>query len=118
MSGFEQLVYWQKARQLSKEIYVLSASFPKSEQYGLTQQIRRAAVSISSNIAGGYGRQYRSEYVRFLNIARGSSYEVESQLILCIDLGYLTEKQARKPMQLCTEIGKMLNAAIQTLESK
>ena len=118
MSSFEKLVYWQKARQLVKEIYVLSADFPKTEQYGLTAQLRRAVISIPSNIAEGYGRQYRADYIHFLNIARGSCYEVEAQLLLCVDLGFLSENNAKPPCQLCQEIGKMLNSAIQSLQQK
>ena len=118
MSSFEKLVYWQKARQLTKEIYTLTSSFPKTEVFGLTAQIRRAAVSITSNIAEGYGRQYRSDYIHFLNIARGSCYEVESQLLLSVDLGYISEEQAQISTHLCKEIGKMLNSAILSLQRK
>jgi len=118
MSSFENLVYWQKARQLAKEIYRLSSSFPKTEQFGLSSQLRRAAVSVVSNIAEGYGRQYRSDYIHFLNIARGSCYEIEAQLILCIDLEFLLEQDVVHARQLCEEIGKMLNAAIQSLQKK
>ncbi len=118
MNSFEKLVYWQKARQLTKEIYSLTSLFPKEEQYGLSAQIRRAAVSISSNIAEGYGRQYRADYIHFLNVSRGSCYEVMSQLLLCIDLGFIQEQQAKKSQELCEEIGKMLNSAIQSLQNK
>lgn len=118
MSSFEKLVFWQKGRQLTKQIYILTANFPKSEAFGLTSQMRRAAISITSNIAEGYGRQYRSDYIHFLNIARGSCYELESQLLLSTDLGFLTEKQTQISIQLCIEIGKMLNSAIQSLQRK
>ena len=118
MSSFEKLTYWQKARLLAKEIYLLTASFPKEEQFGLTSQIRRAVISISSNIAEGYGRQYRADYIHFLNVARGSCYEVESQLILSVDLGYIIEEKAQKARTLCAEIGRMLNAAILSLQNK
>ncbi len=118
MNSFEKLIYWQKARQLTKEIYSLTAGFPKEEQFGLTAQIRRASVSISSNIAEGYGRQHRADYIHFLNIARGSCYEVMSQLILCVDLGFIKEDQSKKARNLCEEIGKMLNSAIQSLQNK
>ena len=116
MSGFRELIYWQKARQLVQEVYRISAAFPTTEQYGLSLQLRRAVVSIPSNIAEGYGRASRAEYVRFLNIARGSCYEVETQLILALDLGFLNEEKAMQSFQLCAEIGKMLNAAIHSLE--
>ena len=118
MNHFEKLTYWQKARQLTKEIYTLTAGFPKEEQFGLSSQIRRASVSISSNIAEGYGRQYRADYIHFLNVARGSCYEVMSQLILCVDLGFIKEQQAQKAKALCEEIGKMLNSTILSLQKK
>ena len=111
------MLYWQKARQLVKEVYQITSDFPTTEQYGLSSQLRRAAVSIPSNIAEGYGRASRAEYVRFLTIARGSCFEVETQLILALDLGFLKEDSAQKSFQLCTELGKMLSAAIQTLEN-
>ncbi len=117
MSGFQDLVFWQKSRVLVREIYTITADFPKSETFGLTAQIRRAAVSVSSNIAEGYGRQYRSDYVHFLNIARGSCYEVEAQLILCVDLGLLEKARAKPVFRLCQEIGKLLNATIQSLQN-
>ena len=118
MSSFQKLGFWQKSRVLVKEIYQLTANFPKAEMFGLTAQLRRAAVSISSNIAEGYGRQYRADYIHFLNIARGSCYEVEAQLILCVDLGLLQEAQCEQVLHLCEEIGKLLNATIQSLQKE
>ena len=100
-----------------KDVYLLTSALPKHELYGLTAQLRRAAVSIPSNIAEGYGRQYRQEYVRFLNLARGSCYEVETQLILCVDLGFLNEASCKKPMSLIDEISRILKKMIDTLQS-
>ena len=100
MRGYRSLIIWQKARELVREIYSITNDFPKEEAFGLISQIRRAVISIPSNIAEGYGRQYRSEYVRFLNIARGSCYEVETQLILCMDLGFLNADRAGNAMGL------------------
>ena len=117
MRGYRSLIIWQKARELVREIYFITNDLPKEEAFGLISQIRRAVISIPSNIAEGYGRQYRSEYVRFLNIARGSCYEVETQLILCIDLGFLNADRAHHAMGLLDEIGKIANAMIRRLQS-
>jgi four helix bundle protein len=87
--SYRDLVAWQQARILVKATYVATKLFPKEETYGLTQQIRRAAVSVPSNIAEGYGRGSRKDYVRFLLTARGSLYELQTQLLLAQDLGYL-----------------------------
>ena len=95
---------------------MITADLPREEMYGLKSQLRRAVISIPSNIAEGYGRQYRPEYIRFLNIARGSCYEVETQLILCMDLGLLGEKQTKRTMDLLDEIGKIGNAMIKSLQ--
>ena len=116
MRGYQSLIIWQKARALVREIYMITADLPREEMYGLKSQLRRAVISIPSNIAEGYGRQYRPEYIRFLNIARGSCYEVETQLILCMDLGLLGEKQTKRAMDLLDEIGKIGNAMIKSLQ--
>lgn len=88
--NFKEYSVWQKARELNKDIY--SQNLPYSEKKGLVDQIQRASVSISSNIAEGCGRSSNIEFARFLEIALGSAFEVESQLILCYDLGYITEE--------------------------
>ena len=116
MRGYQSLIIWQKARALVREIYIITADLPREEMYGLTAQLRRAVISIPSNIAEGYGRQYRSEYIRFLNIARGSCYEVETQLILCMDLDLLDEKRTKHAMDLLDEIGKIGSAMIKSLQ--
>ena len=89
ITGYRDLRAWQEARLLVKAVYLATKSFPKDELYGLTQQVRRAAVSVPSNIAEGYGRGTRKDYVRFLQMARGSLYEVQCQVLLAEDLGYL-----------------------------
>lgn len=88
--GFRKLVVWQKAYVLSLEIYRVSKYFPKNEQYGLVSQIKRASTSVSSNIAEGYERQHRKEYIHFLMIAKGSLGEVETCLLFARDLGYIS----------------------------
>ena len=87
---YKELDVWLKARELVKKIYILTTSFPNEEQYGLTSQIRRSSISISSNIAEGCGRQTAKETIYFLHIARGSLFELETQVILADDLGYIT----------------------------
>ena len=89
---------------------------PKDELFGLTNQLRRAAVSIPSNIAEGNGRDSAKEYLRFLYIARGSCSEVETQLLLCVELGYLQESEITTALELSTEVAKMLNKIISTFK--
>lgn len=106
-----------KGNDLAEEIYKLTASIPKTESIGIISQLRRAAVSIPSNIAEGQMRQTTKEYINFLCIARGSNAEVETQLLLCSRIGYLSEEKIEKALSLTTEIVKMLNALISKLNS-
>ncbi len=91
MHRFRDLKIWQQSRVIVKEIYILTESFPSTEIYGLTSQVRRAIVSASSNIAEGAGRETPKEFCRFLDIAMGSAFEVETQILLSMDLGYLSD---------------------------
>ncbi|MFC1621459.1 four helix bundle protein [Candidatus Omnitrophota bacterium] len=104
--GFKDLIVWQKAFRLVLEIYKTTKDFPKSEVYGLAQQMRRAAVSIPSNIAEGYGRQHKGEYKQFLSISYGSSSELETQYLLSIDLDYIKKNEIIE--NLLKEVGSML----------
>ena len=106
IQNFTDLVVWQRAIALGKEVYRLTARFPRSEQFGLTLQIRRAAVSVSSNIAEGHARQGR-EFPHFLSIARGSSAEVHSQLLFAAELGYVTHEEITVAVGMAEEIRKM-----------
>jgi four helix bundle protein len=106
LKGFKELIVWQKSYRLVLEMYKLTANFPKSEIYGLAQQIRRAAVSIPSNIAEGYCRRHKAEYRQFLSIAYGSLSELETQYMLSIDLGYSTRNETIEG--LLKEVGSML----------
>lgn len=90
---FRKLEIWKDGIELSKIIYELTRNFPKEEIYGLTSQMRRAAISIPSNIAEGAGRDTDKDFAHFLTIAKGSSFELDSQLILAKELGYITEEQ-------------------------
>ena len=112
VQNYKDLIVWQKSMSLAKEIYRLANKLPKEELYGLTNQLKRAAVSIPSNIAEGNGRISSREYARFLSIARGSKSEVETQLLLCVELNYLESADTETALELSTEVGKMLNAMI------
>jgi four helix bundle protein len=115
-ASFKDLVVWQKAIQLSSEIYRLTASFPPSEQFGLTNQMRRASVSIASNIAEGNGRSTTGEYRLFLGHARGSNCELQTQLTIACNLG-LSNKEISEPVEkLSAEISRMLNALMHKLK--
>lgn len=105
---FKDLIVWQKAMDLTDEVYHLARSLPKEELYALSDQLRRAAVSIPSNIAEGYGRQTDKEFKQFLSVARGSVFEVETQLEICIRQNYLSASAAKTAQALCDEVGRML----------
>lgn len=116
MAHFKELLVWQKSINFVTEIYKETESFPKSEMYGLVSQIRRATVSIASNIAEGNSRRSVPDYVQFLRISRGSCAEVETQLIISKNLGFLNEEKSLKLNQDITEISKMLNGRINSLK--
>ena len=105
MVDYKSLDVWQKARMIVKEIYAISETFPPEEKYGLTSQIRRAAVSVPSNIAEGYNRHSSKDFVHFLRIAKGSAAETETQLILAKDVSFVT---AEKADPLLIEIDKLI----------
>ena len=115
MQSFKELIIWQKSMELVEEVYRIIILLPPDEKYALADQIKRSAVSIPSNIAEGKGRNSDREFLRFLNIANGSAYELETQLIICQRLGYMRAEQLHKAFQLCSEICKMLNAIIKKL---
>ncbi len=104
--SFKDLIVWQKSYQLVREIYKITKDFPKEETCGLSQQMRRCAVSIPSNAAEGYGRQYNKEYKQFLSMAYGSLCELETQYLLTVDLNYANKTTAIE--NLMTEVGGML----------
>jgi len=113
IKSYRDLLVWQKAIDLVVEAYRATASFPKSETYGLTSQIRRAASSIPANIAEGYGRGSRKEYVQFLTVAQGSLKELETHFIVAEKLSYLT---ASKILSETDELGRMLGSLIRKLK--
>ncbi|WP_210519010.1 four helix bundle protein [Hymenobacter terricola] len=110
--SYTDLSVWLKSRHLAKQVYALTRLFPKDELFGLTSQIRRAAVSVPSNIAEGCGRQQTPDIIRFLFIARGSLFEVETQLYLAPDLGYISEQDLHESLGAVTECKKLLHGFI------
>jgi four helix bundle protein len=115
---YTELIVWQKAMSLVAEVYRYSRSLPSDERFGLTQQLRRAAVSIPSNIAEGHGRMTNGDYVRFLSIARGSLLETETLLQLCVNLGFMKPPANAEAMSLADEISRMLAVMIRKLGSR
>lgn len=113
--GYTDLKVWQKSMDLVVEIYRLVKLLPKEETYALSDQMRRAAVSVPSNIAEGKNRFSVKEFKNFLYIARGSGAELETQLLICVKIGYLKAEEVNKACQLIKEIGKMINGLIATL---
>jgi len=117
VQDFKNLEIWKKAYDFALEVYGITADFPTSEQYALTQQLRRAATSISANIAEGCGRRTKKEFLRFLYVAMGSVKECENFLMLAKDLGYLKEERFYILNNEIQSLGKMLNTFIQKLVS-
>jgi len=108
MHNFRELKIWQKSQELVKEIYQITNVFPPPESYSLTSQIRRASVSISTNVAEGCGRETNKDFMRFLDIANGSAFELETLLILSSDLNYLDKGIMDKTLSTIQEIEKMI----------
>ncbi len=115
---YKDLLVWQKAMDLTVEIYRLVKFLPREETYALSDQMRRAVVSIPSNIAEGHGRFSTREYIHFLTIARGSQTELETQLQICLRVNYFSEMQVELALSLCDELNKMLNALITSMRSR
>ena len=118
MQSYRELIVWIKSMDLVEEVYRITRRLPKEEQYALSDQLRRAPISIPSNIAEGYGRNALKEYIRFLNIARGSKNEVETQLQICLLLEYMNQEEIAPGLALCKEVSKMLNALIHSISYK
>jgi len=112
--SFKNLAVWQRSIELTLAIYKLTSKFPDSERFGLTNQLRRASVSIASNIAEGYGRATKGEYVQFLGHARGSNSELETQIVISKALGFGSKQTLEIAEALCNEVGRMLGALIKS----
>lgn len=118
MESYKELKVWQRSMALAEQVYGLTQYFPAEERYGLTSQMRRAAVSIPANIAEGWGRGTTRDYLNFLIIARGSLMELETQLILASHLGYVESVHVTSASREIAEIGKMLNSLIASLKHR
>ena len=113
---YKKLIVWQKAMELTEKTYQLIRLLPREENYALADQMRRAVISIPSNIAEGSGRSTDNEFSRFLAIANGSRTELETQLELCILLNYISRNQCAEVLALSEEIGKMLNVLMKKVK--
>ncbi|EKY18507.1 four helix bundle protein [Capnocytophaga genosp. AHN8471] len=110
IEDYKDLIVWQRSMELAEEVYRLVKKLPKEELFALSDQIRRAVISIPSNIAEGYERNSTKEYIHFLSIAKGSKAELETQLLLCTKIHYLNNSDIEKSISLIQEIGKMINS--------
>lgn len=113
--SYRDLLIWQRGLELTKEVYKTTRGLPNNERFGLTNQVRRAVVSIPSNIAEGQARQHTREFRHFLHIALGSLAEVDTQIVLANELGFLAEEESRIIFSLITEIQKMIHSLIRNL---
>jgi four helix bundle protein len=118
LKNYKDLNVWQKSYDLCLKIYRITAKFPNEERYGLTSQIKRSAVSIASNIAEGYGRKTTVDYIRMLYISYGSVCELETQILLAGDLGFIEKGELGTIKKDIAEIERMLKALINSLENK
>jgi len=118
LKNYKELNVWQKSYELCLKIYGITTKFPNDERYGLTSQIRRSAVSIPSNIAEGYGRKTTADYIRMLYISYGSVCELETQILLAGDLGFIEKGKSEPIRKDIAEIERMLKALIKSLENK
>ncbi|MEX0347659.1 MAG: four helix bundle protein [Rhizobiaceae bacterium] len=118
VKSYRDLIVWQKAMDLSVEIYRVSEAFPNEERFGLISQVRRSSVSIVANIAEGFGRDSKRDFVRYLRISQGSLKETETHLLLSQRLGMVDGKQMEAGLSLSDEIGKMLRSLIARIEQE
>lgn len=117
IESYRDLEVWKRGLLLAKQCYVLTRAFPKEEMFGLTSQIRRASASIPANIAEGWGRDSRGDYVRFLRIALGSTKELETHLILSAEIEVLDPDVRDQTLSVCDELGRMLRGLIRKLDT-
>ena len=116
--SYRELIAWQKAIELVTAIYECTRSFPDSERFGLTSQLRRAAVSVPSNIAEGQGRASTGEFNQFLGHARGSLLEIETQIFIAQSLGFLASGDSEDLLARCAEVGRILNGLMGSLKNR
>ena len=115
---YRDLIVWQKAMELVSEIYVHTKSFPEDERYGLTSQLRRCSISLPSNLAEGYGRNSTQDYIRFLRIANGSLFELQTQLEIASNLGFLKGEIFSVLFESSREIERMLSSLIKKINPR
>lgn len=118
MRDFRRLQVWERAHELALAVYLVTRAFPKEEVYGLTSQVRRAAISVPTNIAEGCGRESAIEFARFLEIGMGSAKELEYQLLLARDLGYVAQDEYGQLNDETTQVQRMLHSYIRQLRGK
>jgi len=112
---YKELLVWQRAMELVTEVYQITVAFPADERFGLVSQLRRAAVSIPSNVAEGQGRSTKGEFKQFLGTARGSLFEVETQVMIARNLGMLSDVDATNLKESIGDVGRLLNGLIRSL---
>lgn len=117
IKSYRDLLVWQKAHRLVIKIYILTRKFPKEELYCLVSQMRRAAISVASNIVEGSSRRTRKDFSNFLITALGSLNELEYQVMLSLELGYITSSEAGETQPLLEEVGRMLNGLINSIRN-
>jgi four helix bundle protein len=118
IASYRELIAWQKSISLVTDLYRTTQNFPREEIYGLTSQIRRAAISIPANIAEGQGRLSTGEFKQFLGHARGSLFELESHTIIARNLGFLSESKATEVIGRIHELGRLINGLLNALEKR
>ncbi len=118
IKGYRDLVVWQRAMDLVTATYRLTASFPREEKYGLVQQLKRAAVSVPSNVAEGHGRDHLGDYLHHLSVANGSLMELETQLMIAGRLGYVSREVEERILAQGAEVGRMLSGLARALRRR
>jgi len=116
--NYKDLIAWKKAMELVEMVYSATKEFPREEVYGLTSQLRRAAVSVPSNIAEGQGRKSNKEFIHFLSMAYGSLREMETQIIIAERLGYMSEEKEQSALDLSGEVGRLINGLSNSLKRR
>ncbi len=118
VKSYQDLIVWQKGIALVKEIYLITGKFPNSEVFGLTSQMRRAAISVPSNVAEGQARNQTKDFIRFLYISRGSSAELETQLIIANQIGWINHEETSSIQASIYELQRMLSGLINRLSTR
>ena len=118
LKTYRDLDVWQAAMDLVEATYTLTKGLPREERFGLTSQMQRAAISIPANIAEGYGRSHRGDYLHHLSVARGSLMELETHLLIAVRLGFVRREQMIEPWQLTQRVGQMLHRLISSLQPR